>query len=317
MATKPTIADARWATDGAAELTAPSSGERDSGFVGGTAAVADYANVLHKEAYKWAQYLDDGQLSGPFGLVTAISPAAITGSNNDYAPTAFATAAVVRQDLSADATLTGLAGGAGGRVVTIVNLHATNVLTLAHDVTSTAANRFTLPEAKNLRLVGAGSYATLWYDATASRWRVIATNGRQEKTLIIPASAAQTSIYATAASNNFASPAGAFGSESSSDNKDFPVMLPVGTRIVSISAMINGQSAGPTKSLSLWRSGDDLWGTGPVEVTTADTTTGAAAEEILEILAINHVVLDDNAYSVTFDPGEAGDAIAWVKVKYD
>src|SRR5687767_7427077 len=63
MATKPDIADARWATD-ETNNTAPSSGQRDTGWTPNQVAVSDYFNVLYLEAYKWFQYLDDGDLSG-------------------------------------------------------------------------------------------------------------------------------------------------------------------------------------------------------------------------------------------------------------
>jgi hypothetical protein len=175
MATKPTIADARWATDGAAELTAPSSGQRDSGFVGGTAAVADYANVLHKEAYKWAQYLDEGALSGALSLVSDISPAALAADQNDWNPTSLSTSQVIRASASTTGIdLTGLAGGADGRLLMLFNVGATYSLTLKDEnASSTAANRFAL--GKDLELPPSGC-ALLLYDATSSRWRVAASH---------------------------------------------------------------------------------------------------------------------------------------------
>lgn len=57
MATKPTLADARWATD-LTNNTAPSSGQRDTGWTPNQVAVSDYFNVLANEAYKWFQWLD-------------------------------------------------------------------------------------------------------------------------------------------------------------------------------------------------------------------------------------------------------------------
>lgn len=62
MATKPTLADARWATD-LTNNTAPSSGQRDTGWTPNQVAVSDYFNVLANEAYKWFQWLDDGDLT--------------------------------------------------------------------------------------------------------------------------------------------------------------------------------------------------------------------------------------------------------------
>ena len=82
MATKPTLDDSRWATD-ETNNTAPSSGQKDTGWTPGQVAISDYFNVLGNEAYKWFSYLNDGYLTGAFGLATSISPSAITGANAD------------------------------------------------------------------------------------------------------------------------------------------------------------------------------------------------------------------------------------------
>jgi hypothetical protein len=63
MADKPVVADSRWATD-ETNNTAPSSGQRDTGWTAGQIAVSDYFNVLALEAYKWFLYLSDGALTG-------------------------------------------------------------------------------------------------------------------------------------------------------------------------------------------------------------------------------------------------------------
>jgi hypothetical protein len=185
MATKPTIADVRWATDGGAELDAPTSGDRDSGFVTGTAVVADHHNYQLNQLYKWAQYIDDGSLTGAFALASAISPSTISGSNDNYAPTGYATTQEIRQDLTAAATITGLAGGAAGRLVIVRNLNATYTLTLAHDVTSTAANRFYLPASTDLALPP-GTCALLKYDDTSSRWRLVSTTAKASEQVSTP-----------------------------------------------------------------------------------------------------------------------------------
>lgn len=64
MATKPDPANARWSTDGTNE-TAPSSGQRDTGWTDQQTAISDYENILHHQAYNWFLYLDDGDLQGP------------------------------------------------------------------------------------------------------------------------------------------------------------------------------------------------------------------------------------------------------------
>lgn len=69
MATKPTLANARFgetvggSTVGA-NLTAPSSGLRDTGFQPSTPAVAAYVNWLCHELYLWAKYVDEGVIDG-------------------------------------------------------------------------------------------------------------------------------------------------------------------------------------------------------------------------------------------------------------
>lgn len=55
---KPTGADMRWATGGSADLAEPSSGLRDTGFVGGTQVDEAFVNKLLKNAYLWQQYLN-------------------------------------------------------------------------------------------------------------------------------------------------------------------------------------------------------------------------------------------------------------------
>lgn len=102
-----------------------------------------------------------------------ISPTAITGSNDNYAPTGLSTASTIRQDLSAAATLTGLTGGSDGRVIFLYNIATTagRTLTFTHDATSTAANRFLCPGGVAYVVPPTGG-VVLQYDSTSSRWRV-------------------------------------------------------------------------------------------------------------------------------------------------
>lgn len=111
-------------------------------------------------------------------IFTAISPAALGANQNDWNPTSLATAAVIRADGSAAVNITGLAGGAAGRLLwlTHVGTNAANTLTLTHeDAASTAANRFLLPNADRAggTILAIGNTVKLWYDITSSRWRVL------------------------------------------------------------------------------------------------------------------------------------------------
>lgn len=99
-----------------------------------------------------------------------LSPTALSGAVNDYAPTGFSAAFRVRQDGgAADRNITGLAGGASGRVVTIVNIGTTNNLVLKDaSGSSSAANRFLFGADVTL---GPSQSIALHYDTTSSRWR--------------------------------------------------------------------------------------------------------------------------------------------------
>ena len=116
--------------------------------------------------------------SGTIKETGVISPTAVAGANADYAPTGLATAAVIRQDVSAVASLSGLTGGADGRIVTIYNIAtaAANLLTLKHqDAASTAANRFIAPAGVDY-VIPVGGCVALRYDGTTSRWRVLSAS---------------------------------------------------------------------------------------------------------------------------------------------
>jgi hypothetical protein len=109
----------------------------------------------------------------------AITPTTITDSavHANFAPTGFATCGVIRQVITGTnvPTYGGLAGGTDGRVVYVICLGATanDQLGLAHeDVTSTAANRFSLPGATGLQLPQFGA-VSVRYDGVASRWHLL------------------------------------------------------------------------------------------------------------------------------------------------
>jgi len=98
-----------------------------------------------------------------------ITPPQLTADVNDYAPASFAAATIVRVSADAPRVITGLAGGADGRIVWLSNIGG-YAITLANAFAgSSAANRFDLGGA-NYELA-AGNGLGLWYDATASRWR--------------------------------------------------------------------------------------------------------------------------------------------------
>lgn len=165
----------RWADVGGAIIN-PTSGKKDVGFVDEEKPPAEFLNWLFNENYNWASYLNDGYFEGQFGLASAITPSAATGTLNDYNPTGWSTAQIIRLDLSGNTTLNGLAGGVDGRIAIIFNLTSVSAryLAIAHEAgASTAANRITVPGGVTRRLQGQGSCVILKYDGTTSRWRVI------------------------------------------------------------------------------------------------------------------------------------------------
>lgn len=73
--------------------------------------------------------------------------------------------------LTACTSLTGIAGGAKGKMHLIVNAN-TVAMTLANDATSTAANRFYTGIGGTLTIPAGASFLAI-YDSTALRWRVM------------------------------------------------------------------------------------------------------------------------------------------------
>lgn len=97
-----------------------------------------------------------------------ITPTTLAANTDDWAPTGFSTASMVRASASAAYNLTGIAGGAAGRMIMLHNV-GSYAITLKNDTTSTAANRFALSADYTL---GAAQSVLLEYDGTTSRWRI-------------------------------------------------------------------------------------------------------------------------------------------------
>lgn len=114
-----------------------------------------------------------GNLSLPRGvsLTGVIAPAQITANQNDYAPSGFVAASVVQISSDAARSVTGLAGGAEGRVIALVNVGSQPVTFADDSASSAAANRFAFGGAVTL---GAKRTMVLRYDGTAARWHALA-----------------------------------------------------------------------------------------------------------------------------------------------
>lgn len=98
----------------------------------------------------------------------AVESNALAGSQNDVA---IGNVGLVRVTDAGAVTWTGIAGGAAGRLL-LVTYTGAATLTLTHDATSTAANRFYCPGSANVS-IGPNGVALLVYDGTSSRWRVL------------------------------------------------------------------------------------------------------------------------------------------------
>lgn len=113
--------------------------------------------------------IDNLDAQQQFILSGDITPATLTGNVNDWAPTGLSTASVIRASSDANnRAITGLSGGADGRVIYIQNVGANTIVLMDQDVGSTAANRFDISGDTEL---AADDSMGLIYDSTASRWR--------------------------------------------------------------------------------------------------------------------------------------------------
>lgn len=130
-------------------------------------------------AYQWdgTTYSATGSSAPALAAGTGaapLTPSQITGNQNDYAPTGHATAAQFRLSTDASREITGLAGGAAGRVVRVLNVGAQYIVLKNESASSTAANRFTLGADVT---IPAGYALELQYDGTTSRWVYVGAAG--------------------------------------------------------------------------------------------------------------------------------------------
>lgn len=148
------------------------SGRAEFGLVGSDAFKLKVSNdgATFVEAFNIDQ--SSGNLTLPRGVILCgvIAPSQITSNQNDYAPTGFSAASVVRISTDASRNITGLAGGAEGRTIIFVNAGGNPAVLKDESTSSTAANRFGFG---NDLTLAAKQGATLVYDGNASRWRQI------------------------------------------------------------------------------------------------------------------------------------------------
>lgn len=108
------------------------------------------------------------QASQSFAFTGVISPTTLESNQDNYNPTGLSAAAVLRLSATVAVNITGLAGGASGRVLVVHNVGAFDITLVWESASSTAANRFGTPS--NV-IIQPGVSVVLQYDATSSRWR--------------------------------------------------------------------------------------------------------------------------------------------------
>lgn len=108
-------------------------------------------------------------LAEDVNLTGIISPSQITSNQNDYNPTGLATASTLRLNSDASRNITGLQGGAAGRLLLLHNVGSTDIVLKDESGSSSAANRFALTADLTL---SADHSCLLQYDGTISRWRL-------------------------------------------------------------------------------------------------------------------------------------------------
>ncbi|MFT0876014.1 hypothetical protein VRZ08_05595 [Rhodopseudomonas sp. G2_2311] len=108
-----------------------------------------------------------GYLQKRWGYAYVVSPPQIAGDQNDYSPTDLAIAELL--DLTSDAkrTITGLAGGAAGRRLTIRNRGSFDITLSTTSTASLASNRFLFERDLVLRPRGS---VELQYSVADGRW---------------------------------------------------------------------------------------------------------------------------------------------------
>jgi hypothetical protein len=83
-----------------------------------------------------------GLIPAPVSLPDDITPAQITADKNDYNPPGLAGASILRLSSDALRTITGLDGGADGRVLVLRNIGSNAIVISGENALSAAANRF-------------------------------------------------------------------------------------------------------------------------------------------------------------------------------
>lgn len=147
-----------------------------------------------------AEAVDIGSLlSLDVAFTGDISPSQITANQDDYNPTGLSTASVLRLSTDASRNITGLQGGADGRIIIIHNVGSFNIVLTDSDAASTAAYRFALQADMTILPDWA---IMLQYDSTSSRWRAIGLQASAFMQTVLSAASAAAALTALGAASS-------------------------------------------------------------------------------------------------------------------
>lgn len=212
----------------------------------------------------------DLTITSTFALGGVITPTQLVANTDNWAPTGLSGASVIRVSTDASRNLTGLTGGAANRLIILQNV-GSFPLVLVDDATSTAANRFQL--SANVT-VGAEQNAVLQYDATSSRWRMLAgpsASGGQGDWIAADSGSAPSVAPVAAGTDAIAIGDGAVGSA---------------TRVIAIGGLVNSGITPGAYSIAIGSDDDatdntQAVGVGAIAIGSSAGSTGNGARAVV------------------------------------
>lgn len=130
---------------------------------------------------------------GNVAFQTGASVYSAVGTQSDVN---FGTGALFRITSASALTINSIAGGADGRLITLINASA-NPVTLSNDTGATAGNRIITGTGASIT-IPAGASLTLAYDSADTRWRVIGSTAATNGYIQLAPGSAQTDTSANA-----------------------------------------------------------------------------------------------------------------------
>lgn len=141
--------------------------------------IIEIGTALGIDAGTGAGSVRRGYLPTLLQLAGDITPTALAANANDYAPTGSADASVWYLSATGAArTITGIAGGADGRILLLVNTGSLDIYLPSQNAGSAAANRLATLGNVAVPLYASGGVAVLIYSAGLSRWIPVAIPAR-------------------------------------------------------------------------------------------------------------------------------------------